>query len=247
MLRSRKKWRTRFYLTGARRRIRSGYFMFHHTKAYSSLHLVLLLVFVSCLTQCNLSAREGRQADDLLPAPGFRLLTLPDQIVNWHYYYVNRSFSLPSYRTPEGAPLPGWGLQVVATRRFFTDQSARIYYRIKDLRQSKVFSLDQTAVAPFGRIWPLNTIIVLETYAGQGALESTASPSSVDCIRKYKPSAHDFPVDALYASEWCYQRFDVNGKVLDLPRGGSGCHQCHTAALHLTGDLVFTVFPNAGK
>jgi len=214
----------------------------HNTKAYSVLRLVFFLVCVSMFAQCNLPAKEGRRDDDLLVAPGFRLLTSPDHIVDWHYQYVNRSFSLPSYRTPEGAPLPGWKLRSVATRRFFTDQSAKIYYRSNDLRQSKVFALNQTAVTPFGRIWPVHTTIVLETFSRQTALESAASPSSIDCIRKFNPFADDFPMNTVFAGEWCYQRFDAKGNVVAMPRGASGCHQCHAAAFRLTGDLVFTVF-----
>ncbi len=71
---------------------------------------------------------------------------------------------------------------------------------------------------------------------------SEATPLFVDCLRKFEPNASHFPVDSLFAGDWSYQRFSAQGKVLPMPAGVSACHQCHSAAFHLTGDLVFTVF-----
>ena len=88
---------------------------------------------------------------------------------------------------------------------------------------------------------------MLETFSGREALMSNATPLFVDCIRKFQPDAGHFPVDTLFAGDWCYQRFSVDGKPLSMPDGASACHQCHGAALRLTGDLVFTEFSEVGE
>jgi hypothetical protein len=92
------------------------------------------------------------------------------------------------------------------------------------------------------RIWPVEATLVLETFSGRGAFMSNATPVFVDCIRKFQPAASHFPVNILFAGDWCYQRFSGEGKPLPMPVGASACHQCHGTALPLTGDLVFTVF-----
>jgi hypothetical protein len=92
------------------------------------------------------------------------------------------------------------------------------------------------------RIWPVGATLVLETFSGSGAFIPDATPLFVDCIRKFQPDASHFPVDTLFAGDWCYQRFSAEGKTRPMPAGGSACHQCHGTALRLTGDLVFTLF-----
>jgi hypothetical protein len=92
------------------------------------------------------------------------------------------------------------------------------------------------------RIWPVGATLVLETFSGKGAFMSDATPVFVDCIRKFHPDASHFPVDTLFAGDWCYQRFSAEEKTRPMPAGASACHQCHGTALRLTGDLVFTVF-----
>ena len=101
----------------------------------SALGVICTILLIPFLAQCGLPQEKERPADEMLLAVGFRLLDSPQEIVPWRYYYVNRVFSAPSYRTPQGTPLPGWRFRVIATRRFFTDQSARIYYRIEDVQQ----------------------------------------------------------------------------------------------------------------
>jgi len=92
------------------------------------------------------------------------------------------------------------------------------------------------------RIWPVGTTLVLDTFSGKGAFMSDATPLFVDCIRKFEPDASHFPVDTLFAGDWCYQRFSADGKAHAMPAGASACHQCHGTALRLSGDLIFTVF-----
>ena len=171
------------------------------------------------------------------------LWTPPQEIVPWRHSYANRAFFAPSYRTPQGTPLPGWRFRVIATRRFFTNQSARIYYRIEDVRQSHLFPATNQGGPAIMRIWPVGATLVLETFSGREAFISDATPVFVDCIRKFQPDASHFPENTLFAGDWCYQRFSGKGKPRPMPDGASACHQCHGTALRLTGDLVFTVFP----
>jgi hypothetical protein len=201
---------------------------------------VILLVFF--LAQCSIQQKKERSADELLPAVGFRLVDSPQEIVSWRYSYANQIFSVPAYRTPQGTPLPGWDFRIIDTRRFFTDQSARIYYRIEDLQQSHLFPSTNQGAAALMRIWPVETTLVLETFSGRGALMSNATPVFVDCIRKFQPDASHFPVNTIFAGNWSYQRFSADGKPHPMPAGASACHQCHGTALGLTGDLVFTLF-----
>jgi hypothetical protein len=92
------------------------------------------------------------------------------------------------------------------------------------------------------RIWPVGAILVLETFSEKGALALGTTPTAVDCIRKFKPDDVNFPVNTLLAGEWSYQRFHVEGKLIPMPAGAGACHQCHSTAFNLTGDLVFTLF-----
>ncbi len=202
---------------------------------------ICLILLIPFLAQCTIQQKKERPADEMLLAVGFRLLDSPQEIVPWRYYYVNRVFSAPSYRTPQGTPLPGWRFRVIATRRFFTDQSARIYYRIEDVQQSHLFSSTNQGGAAMIRIWPVGATLVLETFSGRGAFMSDATPVFVDCIHKFQPDASHFAVDTLFTGDWCYQRFSADGKARPMPAGASACHQCHGTALRLTGDLVFTV------
>ncbi len=201
----------------------------------------LLLLLVSCRS----SHRKVETPDEVLILGTFRLLHAPQKVIQRHHRYVNRSFPMPSYRTPQGKPLPGWRSRVVTTRRFFTDQSARIYYRLDDLFQSRVFSSTSPAATEAMRIWPVGAILVLETFPARESLVPDPTPTAVDCIRKFKPDDFDFPINTLFAGEWSYQRFNVNGKPSPMPAGAGACHQCHRAAFRVTGDLVFTVFLKA--
>lgn len=213
----------------------------HKTRILFSVQVVCVLLLIPFLAQCSMPQEKERPGEELLPAVGFRLLGSPQEIVPWQYYYLNRVFSLPSYRTQQGTPLPEWRFRVIATRRFFTNQSARIYYKIKDVRHSHLFPGTNPGVLAKMRIWPVGTTLVLETFSGREAFMSGATPLFVDCIRKFQPDAGHFPVDTLFAGDWCYQRFSADGKPRLMPAGASACHQCHGTALGLTGDLVFTV------
>ena len=220
----------------------SGCGLAHKIKFTLPFQCICCLFLLVSLVSCGKPELKKNSPDEVLLAPGFRLVDSPQEIVPWRYYYLNRVFSAPSYRTPQGTPLPGWRFRVIATRRFFTDQSARIYYRIEDVRQSHLFPSTNQGGTAMMRIWPVGATLVLETFSGKGAFMSDATPVFVDCVRKFKPDASHFPLDTLFAGDWCYQRFSGEGKARLMPAGASACHQCHGTALRLTGDLVFTVF-----
>ena len=214
-------------------------------KAILTLRLKLLpcLFLLLLLSSCRRSESIKESSDELLQIANFRLRDTPQEVVHWQYQYLNRPFPLPSYRTPQGDPLPGWGRRVVTTRRFFTDQSARIYFRIRDLRHSRIFSSTSPAAVGPMRIWPVGSILILETFTGKTDFVKNAKPTAIDCIRKFRPDPTNFPLNSLLAGEWCYQRFSVEGTVSPMPAGASACHNCHNTAFNLTGDLVFNVFP----
>lgn len=216
--------------------------LLHKTRILFSVQVVCVVLLIPFMAQCTLQQSKESPAEEILRAPGFRLLDSPQEIVPWRYSYANRVFSVPSYRTPQGTPLPGWHIRVIATRRFFTDQSARIYYRIEDLRRGHLFPGTNPGVLAKMRIWPVGTTLVLETFSGGEAFKSGATPIFVDCIRKFQPDASHIPVNTLFAGDWCYQRFGADGKPRPMPDGAFACHQCHGAAFRLTGDLVFTEF-----
>ncbi len=214
----------------------------HKIRITLRVHLVLCLLFLLLLSSCGTPELTKESPDETLQVTDFRLRATPQELVHWQYQYVNRSFAMPSYRTPQGDPLPGWRNRVVTTRRFFTDQSARIYFRIKDLHRSRIFSSTSPAATEAMRIWPVGSILVLETFSGKTALVENAKPTAIDCIRKFKPDRASFPASTLFAGEWSYQRFSVEGNVRPMPDGASACHQCHSTAFSVTGDLVFTLF-----
>jgi Trk K+ transport system NAD-binding subunit len=48
---------------------------------------------------------------------------------------------------------------------------------------------------------------------------------------------------AFYPINWTYARFKPDGNLSITPDKVCDCHQCHSIAFHLTGDLIFTQFP----
>jgi len=205
--------------------------------------LTALTVLCAASTpQNSLCGQSNNLPTDFLQIRQFRLLRAPQQIVHWSYRYLNRSFPLPRYRTPQGKPLPGWHSVKVRTRRFFTNQSARVYYRMRDLQHTSPSPASPSDGSTL-RIWPVGTILMLETFKGDGALSLEQAPLAIDCSRKFQPADRLFPQQTLFAGEWCYQRFNAQGKRVPMPGGAAACHQCHQTAFSLTGDLVFTAFP----
>ena len=178
-------------------------------------------------------------SDTHLEPPGLRLISEPATVIPATYHYLNLKRELPRYRSATGNPLKGWSRQFIKTRRFASDQSAWIYYRQSDFKRTKVI---KTAELPDAmRIWPVGTILVLEVYKGDAT-----QPQDSDLLEIEVMSKSDFTglADAkkYFPVDWRYARFTPDGTwSLSTERLGE-CHQCHSIAFRLTGDLVFTPF-----
>jgi hypothetical protein len=48
---------------------------------------------------------------------------------------------------------------------------------------------------------------------------------------------------AFYPVSWTYARFNPDGNPSITSAKVRECHQCHSIAFHLTGDLIFTQLP----
>lgn len=175
-----------------------------------------------------------------LDSPGLRPVKDPSTIIPADYLYSNRSPALPDYRDPFGKLRQGWVDEVIKTRRFFSNRSARVYIRSRDLVKSSTFSPS----GPLGkmRVWPIGTPVVIEIYEGDGSMREHAIPVEIAVMvkmddRATHSSSHFHPMD------WSYARFTKDGEPSLTPDEARECHRCHSIALHLTGDLIFTRFP----
>jgi hypothetical protein len=174
-----------------------------------------------------------------LRPPGLRPTKDPSIVIPTDQLYPNQPPKLPKYRKALGKPVRGWACQTVATRRFSSDQSAMIYYRVSDLAQSH--AMKSSNMPKTLRIWPEGTIIILESYKGNIHLPSGAKLIAVDAIKKMKnPKGSS---TAFYPVNWSYASFSPEGKPKNTSQKTGECHQCHSIAFHITGDLVFTPFP----
>ena len=199
--------------------------------------------FIGFILTGILSAAAVSQAADsgsLLKPPGLRPVKDPSAVIPADHSYSNRQLPLPLYRTASGAPLEGWSRESIKTRRFSSDQSAWLYYRQSDLKQTLVI---KTSGLPGSmRIWPSGATLVLEGCKGDVERSDDHRLLEIEVMAKMDfedPAAGDtyFPVN------WSYARFNPLGaRALSAEKLGQ-CHHCHCIAFRLTGDLIFTVFP----
>ena len=175
----------------------------------------------------------------LLRPPGLRLTEDPSIVIPTDQHYTNQPPNLPKYRNAFGKPAQGWASETVETRRFSSDQSALIYYRVSDLADSHAI-IDSNA-SKILRIWPVGTIIILESYKGDVNKLNSAKLIAIDAMKKMsdrKGSSYAF-----FPVNWSYSRFSPQRKPSNSSQKIKECHQCHSIAFHITGDLVFTLFP----
>jgi hypothetical protein len=195
--------------------------------------LTLLVIFIAVL------GSQSAESDGLLKPPGLRPLDSPETIIPATRYYVNQKLQLPQYRDASGMPLRGWSREYVKTRRFSSDQSAWIYYRPADLKGCGVFPKD--GMPDSLRIWPVGATLVLEVYKGDALRENKVRPVEIEVMTKLAP----VPVSSIrgyFPIDWHYARYSPDG-TSSLPRQKLiECHQCHSIAFRLTGDLIFTEF-----
>lgn len=189
-----------------------------------------------------LSAIGGHSADldQLLQPPGLRAKSDPATVIPATYHYLNQRRSLPQYRSASGIPLQGWSRTFIKTRRFSSDQSAWVYYRQSDLRQTKV--IEDAGLPALLRIWPVGSTLILEGYKGDASRIIDAKLIEIEVMTKmdFAPIS---PTDPFFPIDWNYARYTPEGNWSLSRRRLIECHQCHSIAFRLTGDLIFTEFP----
>jgi hypothetical protein len=174
-----------------------------------------------------------------LKPPGLRLINEPATVIPATYHYLNQKRELPRYRSASGTLLRGWSRQFIKTRRFSSDQSAWVYYRQADLKRTKV--IKTSGLPDAMRIWPVGTTLILEGYKGDASNPADSDLLDIEVMTKLDStgladSEKFFPVD------WSYARFTPDGTWALSGEKLNECHQCHSIAFRLTGDLVFTPF-----
>ena len=179
-------------------------------------------------------------AEILLTPPGLRPVRDPSLVIPADYTYTNRSMTLPAYRDASGNPASGWSVKFVATRRFSSNRSAWIFFRHSDLRQSesKLIVGHQGAF----RFWPVGTRMIIEIYEGNALQKENDKLIEIAAMLKIKADRNSF-FKAFYPINWTYARFEADGNPSITSAKVRDCHQCHSIAFHLTGDLIFSQFP----
>ncbi len=164
----------------------------------------------------------------------------PETIIPATDHYRNRELQLPQYQSAAGVPLDGWARKFVKTRRFSSNQSAWVYYRLTDLMRSAV--IPTPGVSKTMRIWPPGTTLILEGYKGDAAYIDKRNLLEIFVMTK-ADSADLSAQPLFYPANWSYARFTPDGNSSLSAQKLNECHQCHSIAFRLTGDLVFSTFP----
>ena len=207
--------------------------MFNKKRHYFHLGLILIGILLAGV------GSHSTDSDWLLKPPGLRPLKAPATVIPATHQYVNRKLELPAYRSAAGTPLKGWSRKFIKTRRFSSDQSAWIFYRQSDLRQTKV--VENTGMPASLRIWPVGATLILEGYKGDALRSGNAKLVEIELMTKRAPASGSVS-DPFFAVDWNYARFTPDGAWSLSPQKLIECHQCHSIAFQLTGDLVFTQF-----
>ena len=201
---------------------------------YKSSAFILFSIFAVVL------ASNSADSEIFLKPPGLRLISDPQIVIPTTHHYLNREPYLPEYRGQNGTPLIGWSREFVKTRRFSSDQSAWVYYRTADLKRATV--IPTSGVPDTMRIWPPGTILILEGYKGDAA--SIDNRNLLEIAIMVKADRPTLPEQRVYYPvNWSYARFDPDGKSSLSTQKLNECHQCHSIAFRLTGDLVFSNLP----
>jgi len=177
--------------------------------------------------------------DVFLTPPGLRPVKDPSLVIPTDYRYPNRLIKFPAYRDAAGNPAEGWSTKYVDTRRFVSNQSAWVYFRDSDLKQSIATGKD-TEKGAF-RFWPVGTTLVIESYKGNASQGGKDKLIEIDVMAKIM-EGRDSSAQGFYPVNWTYARFKPDGSPSITFAKVRECHQCHSVAFHLTGDLVFTTF-----
>ena len=183
---------------------------------------------------------HSMEAEILLSPPGLRLIRDPSIVIPADFHYSNRLIKLPAYRDTSGNPENGWSGKFIDTRRFASDQSAWIFSRNSDLQRS-VSKRKEGGQGAF-RFWPVGTTIIIEIYKGNAFQNENDKLIEIAAMSKIKADRNPFS-KAFYPANWTYAKFNPDGNPSITSAKVRECHQCHSIAFHLTGDLIFTRFP----
>jgi hypothetical protein len=187
---------------------------------------------------------HSMETEVLLAPPGLRPVKDPFLVIPADFHYPNRPIQLPRYRGASGNPAGGWSARFVETRRFASDQSAWVFFRDADLRRSE--TRQSGSGQGMFRFWPAGTTLIIEIYKGNAFQKEKDKLLEVAAMSKNDADAG--PVSkAFYPVRWAYARYTPDGAASITPGKVRECHQCHSIAFHLTGDLVFTRFPIPSK
>jgi len=191
---------------------------------------------------CILGAALGGSSADsdvFLKPPGLRLISDPETVIPATYHYLNQELNIPRYRSAAGVPLDGWSRAFVKTRRFSSDQSAWVYYRLSDLKRVKF--IQTSGVPKEMRIWPTGAILILEGYKGDASPVNRHNLLEIEIMTKTDIRLSSQTL--FYPINWSYARFTLDGKSSLSGEKLTECHQCHSIAFQLTGDLIFSKLP----
>ncbi|MBU0987310.1 MAG: cytochrome P460 family protein [Proteobacteria bacterium] len=90
-----------------------------------------------------------------------------------------------------------------------------------------------------GNFTLLAVFFALLLYPASGNLQD----SSVYLAMHKISNRQSNPAEAFYSANWCYARFTPQGDLSINAQKVAECHQCHSIAFQLTGDLTFTQLP----
>jgi len=186
------------------------------------------------------SSLRSTEAEVRLSPPGLRPIKKPSLVIPADFSYSNQPISFPNYLDASGKPAAGWSGKYVATRRFASDRSAWIYFRNSDLQHSVL--REAVGSGPALRIWPVGTVMVIEIFKGNAELSKNERLVEIAVMSKTETQNNSFNKN-FYAANWNYASFQPTRTPSITPAKVRECHQCHSIAFHLTGDLVFTKFP----
>jgi len=175
-----------------------------------------------------------------LSPPGLRPISRPTLVIPAGYSYPNRPVSLPNYCDDSGNPAAGWSAKYIDTRRFASDQSGWVYFRNSDLKRLAV--RETTGIGSTLRIWPIGSTLIIEIFKGHASLRKNAHPIEIAVMSKLEADPKAVG-KGFYTANWSYARFKTTGSPFITPAKVRECHQCHSIAFHLTGDLIFTQLP----
>ena len=186
------------------------------------------------------AALHSTEAEVRLFAPGLRPVHRPTVVIPADSSYPNRPIPLPDYCDESGRPTTDWSKKYIATRRFASDQSAWIYFRKSDLNNLVVRGA--AGNEPALRIWPAGATLVIEIMKGDGAIRQNADIIEIAVMSKLADNWRSTK-QVYYTANWSFARFNPSGSPITTPAKVRECHQCHSIAFHLTGDLIFTQLP----